>query len=323
MSNSYDGLAKMLVLNVGGKDNVTSVSHCDTRLRFVLKDEGQANTDLIRSLDGVVSVVKEDGQYQIVIGNHVPDVYERVLVCGNMRELGTTVSEASKASSASASSLVMAALFVAVALAVSLAFIFAFNEPLAVALPVALVCALSSAIIYKRAAGEPSARQGSSQKGDAASKVQPEKLLAPVKGRLIPLNEISDEAFASGILGEGVGLMPEEGRIYSPCGGVITTFFPTGHAIGIRSDSGAEILIHIGINTVKLDGKGFYPKKQQGDRTNEGELLLEFDLDVIKGADMSCETPMIVTNKDAYSRITVAREGMADHGDVVIETVPK
>ena len=69
MANSYDGLARMLVLNVGGKTNITSVSHCETRLRFVLKDEGQANTELIKSLDGVVSVIKEDGQYQIVIGS--------------------------------------------------------------------------------------------------------------------------------------------------------------------------------------------------------------------------------------------------------------
>ncbi len=104
---------------------------------------------------------------------------------------------------------------------------------------------------------------------------------------------------------------------------MITTFFPTGHAIGIRSDGGAELLIHIGINTVRLDGKGFYPRKHQGDRINSGDLLLEFDLDIIKDADMSCETPMIITNRDLYSRITVAKEGMADHGDVVIETVPK
>lgn len=333
MVGNYDGLARMLVLNIGGKDNVESVSHCATRLHFVLKDEGQANTDLIQSLDGVVSVVREDGQYQIVIGNHVPEVYESVLRVGKMEELGTAGPAGKQSDAAhdkhSRYAWLIGLLIFAV---IETAGIMILNIPLNVGTFVAMVAGAVCGSLLCEAwdrrrnrahdnGSTDSRRQeenGNRKQQEAA--VRPEGIVAPVKGRVIPLDELSDEAFASGVLGKGLGFEPAEGKLYAPCDGEITTFFPTGHAIGIHSDNGADILIHVGLGTVKLNGRGFAPKKQQGDRTKKGELLLEFELDVIRGAGLSIETPLIVSNSEMYREITVKQKEAVESGEVVIET---
>ncbi|MFT3983523.1 MAG: beta-glucoside-specific PTS transporter subunit IIABC, partial [Lachnospiraceae bacterium] len=104
-----------------------------------------------------------------------------------------------------------------------------------------------------------------------------EVITAPIKGRIKPLSEISDKAFSSGAMGLGVAIVPSEGKVFAPVSGTVTTFFKTGHALGITSDGGAEILIHIGMDTVKLDGQGFIKKVSEGAHVNKGDLLLEFD----------------------------------------------
>lgn len=102
--------------------------------------------------------------------------------------------------------------------------------------------------------------------------------------------------------------MPREGKVVSPVDGVLTTFFPTGHAIGIQSDSGAEILIHVGMDTVQLEGKYFTPKAKQGEKIKKGQLLLEFDLEKIKKAGFDIITPVIVTNADNYLEVIEVKE---------------
>ena len=130
--------------------------------------------------------------------------------------------------------------------------------------------------------------------------VKQEVLGSPLKGEVIRLSEVKDEAFSKGALGKGVAIEPIEGKIIAPVDGIITAFFPTGHALAITSDNGVEILIHIGMDTVKLEGKYFSPKVKQGDRIKAGQLLLEFDIKAIKAEGYSLTTPVVVTNSDSY-----------------------
>lgn len=128
------------------------------------------------------------------------------------------------------------------------------------------------------------------------TKLEEETILAPIKGEVKPIEESSDAAFASGALGKGVVILPEEGKVYAPVTGTVTVLFPSLHAIGITSDAGVELLIHIGINTVQLDGEGFTAHIKQGDQIKQGQLLVEFDMNKIKEAGYSLETPVLVTN---------------------------
>ena len=128
------------------------------------------------------------------------------------------------------------------------------------------------------------------------TKLEEEIILAPIKGEVKPIEESSDAAFASGALGKGVVILPEEGKVYAPVTGTVTVLFPSLHAIGITSDAGVELLIHIGINTVQLNGEGFTAHIKQGDQIKQGQLLVEFDMNKIKEAGYSLETPVLVTN---------------------------
>lgn len=145
-----------------------------------------------------------------------------------------------------------------------------------------------------------------------------EALVSPLKGDVIALSEVKDEAFSTGALGQGLAIVPSEGKLYAPCDGEITTFFLTGHAIGITTEKGAEILMHVGMDTVKLDGDGFTPKKQQGDKVKKGELLLEFDIEKIKEAGLETTTPVIITNSDDYSDVAVTEPKTVNPGDEIV-----
>lgn len=150
---------------------------------------------------------------------------------------------------------------------------------------------------------------------------QGDDVSAPVAGTVKALEEIEDEAFSSGALGQGIAIEPAEGKIYSPVDGEITTFFPTGHAIGLTSENGVEILIHVGMDTVKLDGKGFTPKAKQGAHVKKGDLLLEFDINLIQKEGYSIVTPIIITNTDDYSNVVPTSEKRVDKGDSVITVI--
>lgn len=197
---SPDGIAGTVInLNQG---NVKSVVHCATRLRFTLNDATLANTEKISNLKGVLKVVNGGGQYQIVIGTDVPQVYQ--------------------------------------------------------------------------------------------------------------------EVFSSLTMGNGIAINPVKGEVKAPVDGVITTFFPTGHAIGIQGDNGAEILIHVGMDTVSLNGEGFEPLVREGDRVKKGQLLLKFDMDVIKVHNLSVVTPVVVTNTDDLKAVNPISSGSVTEKDVII-----
>ena len=149
-------------------------------------------------------------------------------------------------------------------------------------------------------------------------------LTSPMAGELVALSDVNDEAFASGALGPGVAISPAaHAVVVAPCDGKVTVAFPTGHAYGLKSASGVQILIHIGMDTVKLDGKGFTPRVSKGDIVKRGDVLAEVDWDVIREAGYDTITPMVVTNKKKFGEITPAAPGPVSISDTVVTVTPK
>lgn len=145
-------------------------------------------------------------------------------------------------------------------------------------------------------------------------------VVSPLQGSVIDLSEIEDAAFSSGALGAGVAIIPTEGRVVSPVDGEVISLFVTKHAIGIKSNTGAEVLIHVGMNTVALDGKHFSAFVKQGDQVKKGDTLLEFDMDAIVAAGYSMVTPVVVTNSDQFSDLVfeVNREVKSNEALIVL-----
>lgn len=157
----------------------------------------------------------------------------------------------------------------------------------------------------------------------AAAPAGDEIIKAPVSGKAIPLSEVKDEVFASGALGQGAAIVPEDGKICAPCSGTVTVMYPTGHAVGIQSDSGAEILIHVGMDTVSLNGAAFSVKVKEGQRVKAGELLVEADLRKIKAAGLDITTPVIITNTGNYAEIKPQAAGKVRQGDSLMACISK
>ncbi|MBP1046698.1 PTS glucose transporter subunit IIA [Enterococcus sp. BWM-S5] len=153
---------------------------------------------------------------------------------------------------------------------------------------------------------------------ETAQKAMKEAVLSPVKGSVLPLSKATDQAFAQGALGKGVLIEPTEGIVRAPFDGTVMTLFPTKHAIGLISDQGMELLIHIGMDTVQLDGKHFEAKVAQGDKVKKGDVLVTFDIEAIKAAGFSVETPVIVTNTGDYLDIVETQNGEVTSNDTLI-----
>ena len=130
-----------------------------------------------------------------------------------------------------------------------------------------------------------------------------EKIYAPLKGRVIPVTEVNDPTFAEEMLGKGVAIEPEGNRIVSPVDGSVAMMFETGHAVSLLSGGGAEVLIHVGLDTVKLKGQHFTVKVKTGDTVKKGDVLIEFDLAAIAAAGYDTVTPIVVTNTDDFKSV--------------------
>lgn len=156
-----------------------------------------------------------------------------------------------------------------------------------------------------------------SQNG-AAKRIQ---IASPMKGKVLKLEQLHDDAFASGALGQGAAVQPETGEVYAPADGVISTLFPTLHAIGMETDEGVELLIHIGLDTVQLDGRGFEALISQGDRVKKGQLLVKFDKMAIEAEGFLTETPIIVVNTDDYLEVVESMEENVNPGDSLLTVV--
>lgn len=141
---------------------------------------------------------------------------------------------------------------------------------------------------------------------------------APTAGKLVSIKEVNDPTFSEEILGKGVAVIPSGNRICSPIEGTVTTVFPTGHAAAITSSEGAEVLIHVGLDTVKLDGKHFTIHAEEGQKVQKGDLLLEADLEQIKAEGYDIITPIIICNSDEFSEIKPTEPRDVEVGDDIM-----
>lgn len=177
-------------------------------------------------------------------------------------------------------------------------------------------------IFYREADGE--------EKTDETEKPAPAQtetlirqiqIASPLKGRIIELKDVEDAAFASGILGKGAAIAPDEGKVFAPVNGTVSALFPTKHAIGITSEDGVELLIHVGLNTVQLNGEGFEAKVAQGDKVTKGQELLDFDIELIRSKGFCLETPVIVSNSGEYLDVLVEAKDKTSAGDTLLHVI--
>lgn len=141
---------------------------------------------------------------------------------------------------------------------------------------------------------------------------------APMAGKAVPITEVPDPTFAECMLGNGIAIEPAEGKVYAPCDATVDMMFDTGHAVSLVADCGAEVLIHVGLETVSLEGKPFTVHVANGDKVKKGQLLLEADLEAIKAAGLPTITPMLICNTDDYPTFNTFVGKDVTNEDVVI-----
>lgn len=202
-------------------------------------------------------------------------------------------------------------------------------KPMIIGIIVSIICVIVSFIlemIFYKDGDKNSSKKEAKNNSDINLKTEAAKktnvsISAPIKGNVVALADVKDEVFSSESMGKGIAIEPEEGKVYAPADGVISTFFPTGHAIGITTDLGAEILIHVGMDTVEMNGDGFEPQKSQSDKVKKGDLLLKFNIDKIKAAGHPVTTPVIITNSDDYADVIPTNALKVNSGDELIQII--
>ncbi len=188
-----------------------------------------------------------------------------------------------------------------------------------VAFVIAWILGIKEDVKQEKKPAAPAADAASETIGSAnASSVEPNTVYSPLEGESVPLSSVNDQTFASGILGNGVAVKPNVGRVVAPFSGEVSTLFDTKHAIGLTGDDGVELLIHIGLNTVELGGQYYDAKVKMGDRVEKGQTLIEFDKDKIEKAGYETITPVIISNIDSYKGMNETLGGVK-FGDVLIK----
>ena len=145
------------------------------------------------------------------------------------------------------------------------------------------------------------------------------EICAPLKGKCVSIKEVNDPTFSEEILGKGVAIIPEDGKVYAPADGTVTTMFPTGHAVALTTDDGLELLVHVGLDTVTLKGEGFNIIAKEGQKVKKGDPLLEADIEKIKAAGFDTITPIVICNSDDCSEINGSVDQDINVGDMIIE----
>ena len=254
-----DTVSALILKGLGGKDNLSDLDCCATRLRVTVTDAALVNDSLLKQ-SGASGVIHKGNGVQIIYGPQVSVVKSKLEDFLDSEESDNL-----------------------------------------------------DAVI------------GENSDTAADKKVQDKKesrteiLCSHLNGNIIKLEDVEDEAFSSKVLGEGIAVEPSEGKLYAPCNGKVEMGYGTKHAINIVSSDGCEILLHIGIDTVKLNGQFFEAHVSDGQKINKGDLLITFDIDGIKKAGYKTTTPMIICNSDDYTSITPVAEGAVSAGDEIIE----
>ena len=260
--NSDDRVSALILKGLGGKDNVSDVDCCATRLRITVNDGGKVDESLLKE-SGAAGVIRKGNGVQVIYGPRVTVIKSNLEdfmennASDDLNSYDTVVDNDIKTDRSTA--------------------------------PV----------------------------GDGTVM----EISAPVKGKVIGLEDVKDEVFSSGMLGKGFAVEPKEGKVFSPVDGVIDNITETKHAIGIVADDDANILIHVGLDTVKLGGRGFDVKVEEGAKIKKGDLLMTFDLSAIKKSGYKVTTPIVVCNSDEFHSVEIIAQGDVNVGDTVMKIV--
>lgn len=185
---------------------------------------------------------------------------------------------------------------------------------------ITMIIAFTATMIFYKEKALQKEQTSVQNKIDADEKIVKQiEIASPIKGEVLKLEVIKDDAFASGVLGKGVAILPDEGKVFAPADGTVSTLFPTLHALGIETDNGAEILIHIGLDTVQLNGEGFKAMVKQGDHIKRGQLLITFDKEFIEKKGYCIQTPVIVTNTDEFLDVVEVAKEQVNSGDSLLK----
>ena len=254
--NEDDQVSAMILQGLGGKENLTDLDCCATRLRVTVKDSSKVSEAMLKSSGAAGVIVKGTG-VQVIYGPRV------TVIKSNLED------------------------FIASGKVVN---------------------------IEEQSTEQPKKEEVKVEDKTTGSHI----IVAPIEGNAVSLEKVGDGVFSEGMLGKGVAIEPAVGRAVSPVNGTVSTVFDTKHAVGLTSDDGTEILIHIGLDTVKLNGEHFDAHVKAGDKVKAGDLLVEFDIEKIKEAGYPTITPVIITNTDSYSDIESLANGSVKEKDQLI-----
>ena len=299
----YDEKSAAILAGVGGADNLEDIDCCATRLRLTLVDSSKVDEEILRST-GASGVIRKGSGIQVIYGPSVTIVksnleefvdavrsgeYEWDTADENTGYHGTVLSEREESTDT--------------------------NEKLGCRTGESVDAADESRTNTEKemSTEEKNTEIGMEQNNEPVK--QDAILSAHMKGRVVPLSEVKDEVFASGMLGPGAAIEPSEGKLYAPADGRIELVFPTKHAVGMTTNEGADLILHMGIDTVKLEGRHFETHVTVGQQVKKSDLLVTFDMDAIKKEGFLCTTPMIISNGSDFKDVTVLGRGEITVGE--------
>ncbi len=257
-TGANDEVSAMIAKGLGGKENISDVDACATRLRTTVYDSSLVDEGLLKA-SGAAGVIKKGNGIQVIYGPRV------TVIKSNLED-------------------------------------YLHNSD--------KVCEKDETVNVK----EETKNENASSNNGVETMVY-----SPLEGKAISLSEVGDGVFSEEMLGKGAAVEPSKGIVTAPFDGEISTVFVTKHAIGLKSNSGVELLIHIGIDTVKLDGKHYEIKVKDGDKVKAGDLIAEFDMDAIKAEGYRVVTPIIVTNTDSFKEVNQVSKGTVNSNSKLIE----
>ena len=261
-SGGKDIVSALILKGLGGRDNLSDLDCCATRLRVTVKNPDLVKDRLLKE-SGASGVIHKGNGVQVVYGPQVS------VVKSNLEDFMQT----------------------------------------------AAADDLDSVLGEAQPVREEKAETKSEKPSESQKEIT---LYSHLNGTVVPIENVEDDVFSQKILGEGIAVEPSEGRLYAPCNGTVDGVFDTKHAVNLVSEDGAEILLHIGIDTVKLDGRYFEAHVEDGQKIKKGDLLISFDMDKIKEAGFKLTTPMIICNTDDYSSFNPFAEGKIKSGDKLL-----